>query len=389
MGGVRGRRVAPLSERGRLREVAALFLRLGFTAFGGPAAHIALIEEECVRRRRWITREQFLDVLGVSNLIPGPTSTELAMHVGFHRAGWAGLIAAGICFILPAALLVGVLAVVYVRAGELPALEGVLRAVKPVALVVVLHALVGLSRTAVRSIPLVLLAAIAALAALAGLAEIQVLLGAGILHAAIGRRWTVAAVAVVLAAPFSPVAAQAAAATAATVGLPSLFGYFLKAGSLVFGSGYVLLAVLRGDLVQRHGWLAEPQLLDAIAVGQVTPGPVFTTATFLGYLLNGTSGAIVATVAIFLPAFVFSALSIPVLQKLRRSPTAGGFLDGVNAAAVSLIAVVAFALARSAVVDLPTASIMLLSAILIGWFRVNSTWVIATAAAIGVLPLAR
>jgi len=371
-----------MSRFSRLREVAVLFLRLGLTAFGGPAAHVAIIEEECVRRRQWLTREQFLDVLGAANLIPGPTSTELAMHVGLRRAGWPGLLVAGVSFIVPAALVVGVLAAVYSEAGRLPAFDGVLRAVKPVVVVVVLQALIGLSRTALRSTRTVIVS-LAALAAVAlGASEILVLLGAGVLSAAAGRSWRpTAAVAMCIAAGATGTAAAADMSVA--VALPSLFAYFVKAGSAIFGSGYVLLALLRSDLVAGSHWLTEGQLLDAIAVGQITPGPVFTTATFIGFLLGGPAGAAVATVGIFLPSFVFTALSAGVLHRLQGSAAARRFLDGVSGAAVALIALVTWTLAQAAVTDMTMAALAVLAAVLVGWFRLNSSWALAGAAAIG------
>lgn len=356
----------------RLREVALLFLRLSLTAFGGPAAHIAVMEEECVRRRGWMTREQFLDILGASNLIPGPTSTELAMHAGLRRAGWPGLVVAGVCFIVPASLIVAAVAALYVRAGDLPALEGILRAVKPVALVVVLQALVGLARTALSSVRLLVLACLAAVAAAFGLNEIAVLLGAGVLNLLLARP------------PFAK-AAGGKRLMAMVILPPDLFLYFLKAGSVIFGSGYVLLAILRTDLVDRLHWLTEGQLLDAIAVGQVTPGPVFTTATFIGYLLGGGTGALVATAGIFLPAFVFTAASAGVLHRVRQSAVARAFLDGVNVAAVVLIAIVALSLARTAVTDITTATLGVIAAVLIGLLRWNSSWVLVGAAVAGLL----
>lgn len=348
-----------------LREVAALFLRLSLTAFGGPAAHIAVMEDECVRRRRWMTREQFLDVLGAANLIPGPTSTELAMHAGLRRAGWPGLIVAGVCFIVPASLVVAAVAVVYVRAGQLPAFDGILRAVKPVVVVVVLQALVGLARTALSSVRLAVLACVAAAAAALGLNEIAVLLGAGVANVVLG------------------LLKRAQGTMAMVVAPPSLFAYFLKAGSVIFGSGYVLLEILRADLVGHLHWLTEGQLLDAIAVGQITPGPVFTTATFIGYVLGGAPGAVLATVGIFLPAFVFTAASAGILHRLRQSAVARAFLAGVNVAAVALIAIVTMMLARAAVTDLATTGLALLAAMLIGVFRWNASWVLAGGALAG------
>lgn len=347
--------------------MVSLFLRLSLTAFGGPAAHIALMEEECVRRRRWLTREEFLDVLGTANLIPGPTSTELAMHAGLRRAGWPGLIAAGVCFILPASLLVLAAAIVYVRVGQLPALEGILRAVKPVALVVVLQALVGLGRTSFSSWRLLGLGCAVAVAAAFGVNEIAILVGAGLLNLLIGRPRLAPRVAALAVLP------------------PDLFLYFLKAGSVIFGSGYVLLAILRTDLVDGMRWLTEAQLLDAIAVGQVTPGPVFTTATFIGYLLGGGTGAVAATAGIFLPAFLLTAASAGMLHRVRHSAMARTFLDGVNVAAVVLIAVVSLALARTAIVDAMTGAVGLAAAVLIGVLGWNSSWVLAGAAAAGYL----
>ena len=347
----------------RLGELAAYFLRLGVTAFGGPAAHIALMEQDCVRRRQWITRERFLDVLGAANLIPGPTSTELAMHIGYARAGWAGLLVAGVCFIAPAALIVALIAAVYVSAGSLPAVEGLLRAVKPVVVVVILSALLTLAGTAVRSLRLGAFFAVSAVLAVLGMNEVAVLLLAGIAN--IVATWRPAGTAMAL------------------VLLPDLFAYFVKTGSVIFGSGYVLFAILRGDLVEHYRWISEAQLLDAIAVGQVTPGPVFTAATFIGYLVAGSPGAVVATIGIFLPAFVFAGLSAKALERLRDEPIARAFLDGVTAAAVALIGVVLFALARYAIVDLTTAAIAIAAAVAIAWFRVNAAWVILAAAAMG------
>jgi chromate transporter len=363
----------------RLAEVAALFLRLGCTAFGGPAAHIALIERECVARRRWITREQFLDLLGVANLIPGPTSTELAMHVGRARAGWAGLVVAGLAFIVPAALLVGVLAAAYVRSGDLPVVRAVFAAVQPVVIVIVLQALLPLARGAVRSLPMVMVALAVALLALAGIPEIRILLFAGVAHLIVGRTAASAIAGVLLVTP------SLLAATVTPVAPVDLGVYFLRVGALLFGSGYVLLPVLEGDLVQRYGWMTEQQLLDAIAAGQATPGPVFTTATFIGYVLGGTRGAVVSTVAMFLPAFVFSALSSAVLDRLTRSRTLRTFLDGVNVAAVALIAVTLVTLARAAFTGLVPVAIAVAAAVAVFAARLNGSLVLLAAALGGAL----
>ena len=363
----------------RLAEVAALFLRLGCTAFGGPAAHIALMERECVARRQWITREHFLDLLGVANLIPGPTSTELAMHVGRARAGWAGLVVAGFAFIVPAALLVGVLAAVYVRSGDLPVVRAVFAAVQPVVIVIVLQALVPLARGAVRSVPMVMVALAVAMLAVAGIPEIRILLFAGVAHLIVGRTAASAVAGVLLVTP------SLFAATVTPVAPGDLGMYFLRIGSLLFGSGYVLLPVLEGDLVQRYGWMTEQQLLDAIAAGQATPGPVFTTATFIGYVLGGTPGAIVATSAMFLPAFVFSALSSAVFDRLTRSRTLRAFLDGVNVAAVALIAVTLVTLARAAFTGPLPVAIGAAAAVAVFAARVNGSLVLLAAAVLGAI----
>jgi chromate transporter len=369
-----------------LRTVAAVFLRLGATSFGGPAAHVALMEDEFVRRRGWLTRAELLDLVGAANLIPGPNSTEVAIHIGHRVAGWAGLVVAGLCFILPAALIVSALAWAYVAYGQLPPVAGVLYGVKPVVIAVVVQALWRLGGSAIHS-PLTLAAAVAAvvLAAL-GVHELLVLFGVGLavpIVRGLFRPSRAAAPALSLLA--TPALPAAGAAAATTFGLWPLFGFFVKVGAVLFGSGYVLLAFLRADLVERYGWLTEQQLLDAVAVGQVTPGPVFTAATFIGYILAGPGGAAVATVGIFLPAFVFVALSVPLLPRLRRSAVAGAFLDGVNAASLALMAVVTVQLGRSAVVDWPTAALAVASAVLLLRFRVNATWLVLGGAAAGLV----
>ena len=374
-------------------EVAAAFLRLGLVAFGGPAAHVALMEDEFVRRRRWLTHDQFLDLLGAVNLIPGPNSTELALHLGRLRAGPAGLVAAGVCFVLPSALLVSALAWAYVAFHELPgparALAAALYGIKPVLIAVILQALARLAPRAARTFPLALLTAAVAALDLGGLDEVLLLFGAGALCAAVRRR------AAGLPAPppaagvgWGPGGALFAAAAGGPVGLGPLFLVFLKTGAVLFGSGYVLLAFLRADLVERHHWLTEAQLLDAVAVGQVTPGPVSTAATFVGYLLAGPAGALVATAGIFLPGFVFVALSGPLVPRLRRAPRAAAFLDGVNAASLALMAVVTWQLGRAAVVDAETAALAVAAGVLLFRFRVNGVWLMLGGAAAGLAALA-
>lgn len=368
-------------SEGTLFALARFFLRLGTTAFGGPAAHLALMQEELVERRGWLTREQFLDLISAANVIPGPNSTEVAMHVGFVRGRWRGLVVAGACFILPAALIVTALAVVYVRYAALPAVTGVLYAVKPVVIAIVVQAVWRLAVTALKTPLLIALCVIATAAALAGVDELLLL--------AIAACAMIAVVRLRRSSPPLGVFATVPSVLAATVagapqfGLLPLFLFFLKVGSVLFGSGYVLVAFLRRDLVERWGWLTDQQLLDAVAIGQVTPGPVFTTATFIGYLLGGAAGAVVATAGIFLPAFVFVALSARFVERVRQSPTLAAALDGVNAASLALMIAVSWQLGRSAIVDVPTALIAAVSAAVLLLFRLNPTWLVAGAAAVG------
>jgi chromate transporter len=368
-----------------LLEIALLFLRLGATAFGGPAAHIALMQEEVVRRRQWISSEEFLDLLGATQLIPGPNSTELAIHLGHRRGGAAGSVIAGACFILPAALLTLLLSWMYVRYGRLPSAAGVLYGIKPVIIAVVLQAISALARTAVRSTRLAIIGAVAAAAAALRANEILVLLVAGASAVSLGpprqggasdERSAATARSGMLVATGGTAWSLAGSALAPTVSLGSIFLVFAKIGSVLFGSGYVLLAFLRADLVEHRHWLTEAQLLDAIAAGQLTPGPVFTTATFVGYLIAGTGGAAAATAGIFAPAFVFVALSAPLVAKLRTSRVAGSFLDGVNVASLALMAVVGFDLGRAAIIDVPTAVLALTSGILLWRLRINSAWLV-------------
>lgn len=373
-----------------LRELALLFLRLGTTAFGGPAAHIALMEDEVVRRRQWLTREEFLDLLGAANLIPGPNSTELAIHIGHRRAGWSGLLVAGTCFILPAFLIVSAIGWVYTRYGQLPQVEHLLYGVKPVIIAVVLQAIWGLTRGAVKTRVLAAVGVACVALGVLGVNELLLLLLAGscvALWRMVARRRAGGGVPPAMALlPGVPLGGGAVAAAASSgFSLGGLFLFFVKVGSILYGSGYVLLAFLRADLVERWGWLSEAQLLDAVAVGQVTPGPVFTTATFIGYVLGGPSGAVVATVGIFLPAFFFVAVSGPLVPRMRRSWVAGAFLDGVNVASLALMATVTWQLGRATLVDVWTVGLALVSAVLLIRYRVNSAWLVLGGAAVGML----
>jgi chromate transporter len=381
-------------RKASLGEIALLFLRLGTTAFGGPAAHIAMMEDEVVRRRRWLPREKFLDLLGATNLIPGPNSTELAIHIGHRQRGWPGLIVAGVCFIMPAALIVTGFAWAYVRYGALPQTAHILYGVKPVIIAVVLQALWSLARSAAKTKFLMAVGLVALLLSFLRVNELLVLFGAGVIVSLSlwlmnqrRRAGSFLKSLMISPASFYAIIQGSAPVNAESVpfGLWPLFLFFLKVGSVLFGSGYVLLAFLRGDLVERWHWLTNEQLLDAIAVGQVTPGPVFTTATFIGYLLAGTKGAALATLGIFLPAFVFVAISGPLVPRIRRSAIAGAFLDGVNVASLALMAVVTFELGKSALIDWMTIALALLSALLLIRYRVNSAWLVLGGALVGFL----
>jgi len=371
-----------------LRQVAGLFLKLGTIAFGGPAAHIAMMEDEVVRRRQWLTREEFLDLLGATNLIPGPNSTEMAIHIGRRRAGWLGLVVGGACFILPAALIVTAIAWAYVRYGKLPEANALLYGVKPVIIAVVVQALWSLGRTAVKTKTLAVAGILAVIACFLGVNELVILFGIGFamipLNATLSKKGNGIFLPWLAAAPSASAAAIATSA-AAPFSLNLMFLFFLKVGAVLFGSGYVLLAFLRADLVERWGWLTESQLLDAIAVGQFTPGPVFTTATFIGFVLSGPMGALLATLGIFLPAFVFAALSAPLIPKLRASPAAGAFLDGVNVASLALMAVVTWQLGSAALVDWITVVLAIVAGVVLLRWRINSAWLVLGGGVVGLV----
>jgi chromate transporter len=369
----------------RLVEIAVAFLRLGFIAFGGAVAHIALMEEEFVRRRGWLTREEFVDRVGAVNLLPGPSSTELAIYLGQLRGGFPGLLIAGAAFILPSALMMLALAWLYVRYGALPEIAGALWGVKPVVVVLIAHAVWSLAKTVLKSRELAVIAAIVLGLAAMHVATLALLIGTGVAWIVANRFGQSHREQNGIAAAVASAAGAAASASAAAATTTGVLVYFLKIGALLFGSGYVLLAVLREDLVTRMHWLSESQLLDGIAVSQATPGPFFTVATFLGYLLSGWRGAAVATVGMFIPAFVYVAVTATILPRLRKSPTASAFLDGVNAAAVALMALVGFQFAREAVAKPLAAVIAVASALLAFRFKVNSAWLILGGALCGLI----
>ncbi len=371
--------------RQRLAEVAVLFLRLGTTAFGGPAAHIAMMHDEVVKRRKWLSDLEFLDLLGATNLIPGPNSTEMAIHLGLLRAGWLGLVVGGACFILPAMCIVMALAWLYVAYGATPAATGALDGVKPVMIAIIAKALWDLGRKAVKSrLTAVVGAVVLALTALS-FNEVALLAlgGVAVMLVENVRRLRMPRLRC-FALPLAALGLPAAGAAAAAFSLSGLFLNFLKIGSVLYGSGYVLLAFMRADFVVRLGWLTDQQLIDAVAVGQVTPGPVFTTATFVGYVLGGVPGGVAATLGIFLPSFVFVALVHRVIPKLRSSAWLGSLLDGVNVASLALMAAVTLQLGRASLVDPLTVGLALVSGALVWRTRINTTWLVLMGALVGV-----
>jgi chromate transporter len=364
-----------------LRELAQLFLKLGTIAFGGPAAHIAMMQDEVVDRREWFSRQRFLDLVGASNLIPGPNSTELAIHIGYERAGWGGLLVAGSSFILPAMFIVMGFAWAYVEYGSTPTGEALLYGVQPVVIAIVAHALARLAPTAARNWSLrgVVVAAIALF--LMGVNELLILFGLGLLVMVlqVTVRFGFGAMHLFLPLPLAVLAQD----SDSPVALDRLFLVLLKIGAVLYGGGYVILAFLQNDFVERLGWLTQQQLIDAVSVGQVTPGPVFTTATFIGYVLKGVPGALLATLAIFLPSFVFVAVSHRYIERMRSSRWFSGLLDGVNAAAVGLMGGVTIQLAREAIVDSITLVIAAVALLLLIAARINSAWLILAGGAIG------
>jgi chromate transporter len=371
------------SKQSSLRELAALFTKFGFTAFGGPAAHIAMLHDEVVVRRRWMSEQHFLDLVGATNLVPGPNSTEMMMHTGLERGGWKGQAVAAACFILPAALMVTILAWAYVTYGATPQGASLLYVVKPVVVVIVLQALLKLGRKAVKNWQLGLLGVVVFALYMLGINELVLLFGSAALMLVVTfvrRQFFAAALVPPLAGLPAPLSALQ---EATSVNLGQLFLVFLKTGAVLYGSGYVLLAFLRNDLVLRLGWLSDQQLIDAVAIGQVTPGPILTTATFIGYLLAGVPGAIVATVGIFLPSFIFVTILNPLVPRMRESDWAAALLDGVNVAALGLMAGVTVILGRAAVVDVYTVLFALVAALLVFRFKVSSIWLVGGAALLG------
>jgi chromate transporter len=380
-------REEPVGGWGRLPSVSLFFLRLGATAFGGPAVYIAMMRDEVVSRRRWLTDAHFLDLLGATNLIPGPNAAEMAMHIGRLRAGWRGLVLAGLCFTAPATAITLAFAWSYVRFGSTPELSWVLYGVKPIVIGVMIHAIFSLSRPMMSRPLLLLLAGFVLALYFLGVNEIALLFGAGlavVLWASLGHLRAEHPVAA-FALPGLPWLAGAGAAGASSFSLGVLFLTLLKIGCILYGSGYVLITFLRADFVDRLGWLTEQQLLDAVAAGQVTPGPLLSTVTFIGYILGSWPGALLATVGVFLPSFAVVAVAGPLIPSLRRLSWTAALLDGVSVGALALMAGVTWQLGRAAIIDVPTAVLAVVGAMLLLRLRVNPTWLVLLGAASGFL----
>ena len=363
-----------------LTEVASLFLKLGFTAFGGPAAHIGIMHDEVVKRRKWLTDEEFLDLLGATNLIPGPNSTEMAIHIGYLHAGWLGLIVGGFSFVAPATLIVLLLSWLYVQYGTTPQVGWLLYGIKPVVIAIVAQALWTLGSKALKSRILAIIGVTVFALYFLKFNEILLLFTGGLAYMLITNYKRIRQANPLVLFPLGGFAFTEAVTS---FSLPLLFLTFLKIGSVLYGSGYVLLAFLRNDFVLRLGWLTDQQLIDAVAIGQVTPGPLFTAATFIGYILGGTSGALLATLGIFLPSFIFVAISNPLIPRIRNSAWMSGLLDGVNASSLGLMAAVSVQLASSSLTDPLTLLVAGISLVLLLRYKVNTTWLIAGGAVAG------
>jgi chromate transporter len=372
-----------LDNKTEIKDIAQLFLKLGFIGFGGPAAHIAMMQEEVVSKRKWLSEQHFLDLIGATNLIPGPNSTEMAIHIGHEKGGWKGLIVAGLCFILPAVLITGFFAWLYKQYGQLPNIQPFIYGVKPAIIAIILSAIFPLAKKSVKSKELLLIGLLVLIGSLFGIGELQLMLGSGILalvFAAIRSKTHIKLTNLIPVTIF-----QISTASLITISNTNLFWIFLKIGSVLYGSGYVLFAFLDTELVLT-GLLSRQQLIDAIAVGQVTPGPVFSSVTFLGYQINGFTGAIISTIAIFIPSFIFVALLNPLVKKMRSSQSFSIFLDAVNVASVAVIVAVCYDMSKEVITDWRTLLIAILSiGITFGYKKMNSAFVVLSGSIIGYL----
>lgn len=375
--------IAPGMTRGTVGEVASYFVRLGLLAFGGAAGHIAMMRRELVQRKKWISEQEFLDLFGIMNLIPGPSSTETVIAMGYWRAGWPALILAGVLFIAPAMLMVLALSWAYVRYGALPAAQWILYGLNPIVIAIIADALWSLGRRALKSIWLAAMCTAAVVLYFRGVSIVAIIFGAIILTLGVAIARTRGKNIRAAFAPMAVLAGATGTAVAIPFTLTQLFLTFLKIGAVSYGSGYVLLAFLRADFVAHLHWITDKQLLDSIAVGQITPGPVFTSATFIGYLTGGVKGALLATLGIFLPSFIFVAIILRLYSRLKDSAGARIFLDGVNATTVGLMGAVTWQLARGAIVDWFTAAESLAAFLILRRFQINSAWLILGGMAVG------
>lgn len=370
-----------INKQSRLKEVAQVFFKMGIYAFGGPAAHIAMMEEEIVKKRKWMDHQHFLDLVGATNLIPGPNSTEMTMHCGHERAGVAGLFVAGICFIFPAVMITAVLAWLFVNYGELPAIAPFFIGIKPAVIALIVSSVYTLGKKALKGWELGTIGAIALILSLAGINEIIALLGAGLLGAIyfyIKSKPTITPVFV-----FPLLIYSCFANTTLSISTSKIFWTFLKVGSVLYGSGMVLFAYLDAELVSK-GYLLSSQLMDAIAVGQFTPGPVLSTATFVGYQLGGLMGAIAATLGIFLPSFLLVWLLNPLVPKMRKSKILGYFLDAVNIASVAVIAAIAIKMGQNVIVNWQAIVVLGLGLFFtFGPKKLNAMWLVLGGAVVG------
>lgn len=369
-----------MSSTSELKEIAKLFFKLGSLAFGGPAAHIAMMEDEVVNKRKWMSQSHFLDLVGATNLIPGPNSTEMTMHCGYEKAGWKGLIIAGCCFIFPAVIITGVFAWFYQQYGQLPQVEPFIYGIKPAVIAIILMAAYRLGKKAIKNKTLAILGILATVASLMGINEIATLLGFGLLGLVIyyinKQKNTLF--------NFVPLFILTAS-TSVKISTLKIALTFLKVGAILYGSGYVLFAFLNTELVAK-GWLSRQVLLDAVAIGQITPGPVLSTATFIGWQLNGIAGAMAATIGIFLPSFIFVLLLNPIIPKMRKSETVSAFLDAVNVAAVALIVAVCVMMSKDTLTDWRTVLIALVSLTVVFVFKkMNSALIVLGSAVLGYL----
>lgn len=366
----------------QIKEIAKLFLKLGFIGFGGPAAHIAMMQQEVVVKRKWMSEQHFLDLLGATNLIPGPNSTEMAIHIGYDKGGWKGLIFAGLCFILPAVFITGIFAWLYQQYGQLPEVQPFIYGIKPAIIAIIIGAVFPLAKKSVKSTFLAVVGILVLVLSLFGISEIYLMFGAGLLAMALyylqDTKNTLQS--------FIPLAfLQIAQSPLLSETNTKLFWIFLKIGAILYGSGYVLFAFLDTELVAT-GLLTRRQLMDAIAVGQFTPGPVFSSVTFIGYQINGLSGAVISTIAIFLPSFILVALLNPLMKKMRQSKGLSIFLDAVNVASVAIIAAICLTMGKETITDWRTILIAMISAIVVFKFKkINSAFVVIGGALLGYL----